>query len=108
MPNLKVFVDNTALPKGLPLAARAELRDVLVDQLGVPEAACQIAVIAVQGLPDQPAANIEISLMPHPERTADALSDLGKALQSVVLSHVDAHSAFRCTLLDSSKYASIK
>ncbi|MEL6463642.1 MAG: hypothetical protein AAFQ58_01635 [Pseudomonadota bacterium] len=108
MPNLKVFVDDEALPRGLPAAGRNELRQVLIEHLNVPLAACQVAVVPVQGLPDQPLANIELSIMQHPDRTKEALSHLGAALQAVMRSHADVHSAFRCTLINPEAYVAMK
>ena len=108
MPNLKVYIDRDVRDGGLPVEARKDLRNVLIDRLGAPPAACQIAVLPVQGLPDQPAANIELALMPGPERTVEVLTELGQALQSVIRQHAEVDSAFRCTLLDPESYVTLK
>jgi hypothetical protein len=78
MPNVKLYVDETLLPgcrAGL-IAALPGLRTMLCDALKVDVAACQFAVIPVIAMPDLPRVNVEMHILPHPDRTKDGLKSL--------------------------------
>lgn len=71
MPNLKIFVDEALLPERRAALTQAlgPIRALLCRELAVPPAACQLAVVPVIALPDQPPVNAELHILPRPERT---------------------------------------
>lgn len=86
MPNAKLYVDQSIWPgcQADLTAALAPMRAILCRDLAVPAAACQLAIVPVWGLADQPAVNVELSILPRPERTGEMLRALGAALQGLI------------------------
>jgi hypothetical protein len=110
MPNVKLFVDETqygAVRQDLA-ALLPELRSMLCAALWVELAACQLAVIPVQGLPDQPPINAELFLLPKAERTPAVLRAAALDLQARLLAATGLHAAVRIALLDPASYIALK
>lgn len=110
MPNAKLYVDHSVwsenqaeLHGSLP-----EFREILCQRLNVAPNACQLALIPVYGLADQPAINIELHIMPHPERTRDLLETLGGDLQAMIGDLADCPCAVRIATLDRQTYVALK
>lgn len=111
MPNLKLFADDRLMrEQGAALrAALPELRALLCRDLAVGPAACQIALLAVAGLPGQPPVNVEMQIMPGEDRTPDAIHTLARRIR-VLLSPCIGGSdvAVRISLLDAQSYMALK
>jgi hypothetical protein len=110
MPNVKIYVDadiydihKIALSQTL-----LSLRGIVVSHLKVPESACQFALVPVGALKDQPAVNVEMHIMPHSDRTQEALVTMGRAIQRALHEVIGAPVAFRCTQLDPATYVALK
>ena len=110
MPNVKIFVDEDLY------AARSDqirailpvLRDALCAQLGVPPAACQLAVLPVMGLPDQHLANMEYQYLATPSRTPDAIRAASAHFRSLMTEALGCALAVRATPLDPETYVALK
>ncbi|MBC2834608.1 hypothetical protein [Paragemmobacter straminiformis] len=110
MANVKFFID-AALMREKDAALDgllAQTRALLCARLDIPEAACQFVAIGVRSLADQPAVNIEISLLPKPDRTAEKLRSLCEDARDIATRILSAHTAVRCAQLDAATYIAIK
>lgn len=111
MPNLKVYVDEAvwAERQDALAAALAPVRSMLCERLKVDASACQLALLPVRGLQDQPLVNAEIFVLPTPERTRDVLEAVCRTLRDR-LSEAGggARTAVRCNGLDPQFYFAIK
>lgn len=93
MPNVKIYVDETLLPgcrDGL-FAALPPLRAMLCAELNVQIPACQFAILPVMAMPDLPRVNVELQILPHPDRTPERLSSLAQAVQAQVNAVTGTH-----------------
>jgi len=111
MPNVKLFVDETLWPERSDAfrAALPPMRELLCRELNVPVAACQIAIVPVWGMDDQPQLNIELSILPRPERTRAKLEALGGDLRTLFTPVVgEARIAVRFSALDPETYVALK
>ncbi|MGB0661491.1 MAG: hypothetical protein ACPGNV_15105 [Mangrovicoccus sp.] len=108
MPNLKLFVDRSAPASANLGETLGPLRDLLCQKLDVPPAACQLAVVEVIGLADQPQINAELHIMPGPARTRELLSSLATEIQSVLAEFCDVSVAVRIAQLDPETYVALK
>jgi hypothetical protein len=110
MPNVNIHIDHGLLLKVGPAvdAALAPLRDLLCERFAVSAAACQLAVIAVRGLPDQPQVNLELSILPRPERTRDRVTAVCAEVQALMTQAAGMHVAVRCAQLDPETYVALK
>lgn len=110
MPNVKIYVDE-AVYKAHTAAltvALLPLRDIVSEHLEAPHSACQLALISILGLSDQPAVNVEISIMPRSNRTKETLESMGAELQRLLGDITKKSVAFRCAQLDPSTYVTLK
>lgn len=110
MPNLKIYVDEALLPgcrAGLT-AAMHPLRDLLCQELNVTVAACQFAILPVIAMPDLPRVNVELHILPHPERTRDRLTRLAEVIQSQIGSVTETRTAVRIATLSPEAYVALK
>jgi hypothetical protein len=110
MPNVKFYVDETVLPgcrAGL-IAALPGLRATLCDTLKVEDAACQFAILSVIAMPDLPRVNVEMHLLPHPDRTQDMLKSLAVAVQSLIGAITGTRTAVRIATLVPDAYIALK
>lgn len=110
MPNAKLYVDQSVweIQHADFKQSLSKIREVLCQYLNVPPAACQLALIPVSGLLDQPVVNIELHIMPHPDRTKDLLLTLSGKLQEIVGSFVKGGCAVRVATLDPMTYVALK
>ncbi|MGA0542400.1 hypothetical protein [Neotabrizicola sp. VNH66] len=110
MPNVKFFVDEARYPavQADLSALLPELRDMLCTGFGVDRAACQLAVIPVLGLPDQPAINAELHLLPKPDRTRATIESMAGRLRDRVAGVTGLHVAVRIATLDAATYVALK
>ena len=108
MPNVKIYVEQAvydqqgaAIVAGLPM-----LREMLCAELSVDHAACQFAVMPVQGLMDQPLINIEMMILPRPDRTRDKITAVAHKMRAVFAD--SGHAAVRIAQLDPASYVALK
>lgn len=110
MPNVKIYVDESLYPGCQePLTASLRLiRDMLCAGLKVEAQACQLALIPVGVMSDLPRVNIEMSVMPRPDRRREAMIALCNNLRKLVEAATSAHVAMRVTTLDPETYIALK
>lgn len=110
MPNVKFFVDDRhgAGPRDALIALLPDLRAQFCAALEVEPAACQLAVIAVAGLADQPQINAELHLMPRATRPPELLRDLAQRLRAQVQAATGLSVAVRIAALDPASYIALK
>lgn len=110
MPNLKIFVDETLYPDCRTALAQAlgPIRDMLCKDLHVDVPACQFAVLAVGAMPDLPRVNVEMAILPRPERTRDVVLAVCGKLRAMVEDVTKTHVAVRVTALDPATYVALK
>ncbi len=110
MPNVKIFVDARLYPdcQAALAAALVPIRSMLCDALQVEVAACQFAVMAVGAMADLPPVNVEMAVLPRPERTRDAMLAVCGRLRDMVAEATRAHVAVRVTTLDPETYIALK
>ncbi|MTH33675.1 hypothetical protein GL279_03600 [Paracoccus limosus] len=110
MPNLKLYVDDSRYDEaraGLS-ALLPDLRQVLCEQLEVTPDACQLAVVPVLALPDQPGINAELHIMPRPSRTRERLEGVGETMRDMLAACSGLSVAVRIAQLDSATYVALK
>jgi hypothetical protein len=110
MPNVKSFVDDSLYP-GLrePLVqVLGPIRDMLCRDLSVDVAACQFAVMPVGAMPDLPRVNVEMAILPRPERTQELILSVCTKLRETVQAATRTHVAVRVTALDPTTYIALK
>jgi hypothetical protein len=110
MPNMKIYVDERIYPAcrdRLP-AALGPILDMLCRDLTVDLPACQLAVMPVLAMPDLPPVNVELQIMPHPDRTRAVLLAVCVKLREMVGAATGTHVAIRVTTLDPETYVALK
>lgn len=110
MPNVKIFVDESLYPSVRDPLARAlvPIRDMLCAELSVDVPACQFAVLPVVAMADLPRVNVEMSILPRPERTRERVLSVCGKLRELVENATRAHVAVRVTALDPETYIALK
>lgn len=110
MPNTKIFVDEDVWTERRTVFEEVlmPIRELLCDRLGVSTGACQLALIPVTGLADQPLVNIELMILPKPERTPDTIRVLCSELQAMLGEKAETHVAVRAAALDPETYVALK
>ena len=110
MPNVKIFVDDTLYPAiREPLGqALVPIREMLCADLQVDVPACQFAVMAVGAMPDLPRVNVEMAILPRPERTREVILSVCGKLRAMVEGATRTHVAVRVTALDPETYIALK
>lgn len=110
MPNLKIYVDETIFDGVRPHLSEAlePIRALLCDAFRVTPPACQLAVIRVLGMPDQPQINTELLILPHADRTDEAIRAAAERLRSLLVSVTGARVAVRIAQLDPVTYVALK
>ncbi|WEZ86260.1 hypothetical protein P6U16_27240 (plasmid) [Rhizobium sp. 32-5/1] len=109
MPNIKIYVDQ-GLPEDAQLGVRealVPLREIICRALKVESAACQLAILPAYGMADQP-VNVEVAILPKPDRTRPVLSDLAEKIQKSIADAVNRPVAVRLSVLDPATYISLK
>jgi hypothetical protein len=110
MPNVKVYVDETLLP-GCREALSAllhPLRALLCQSLNVEVSACQFAILPALVMADLPRVNVEMHILPHPDRTRDRLTALAQTVQVMIGEAVGTHAAVRIAMLVPEGYVALK
>lgn len=110
MPNVKIFVDETLYPDcKAPLAqALGPIREMLCRDLQVDIGACQFAVMPVGAMADLPRVNVEMAILPRPERTREVILSVCGKLRALVEAATRTHVAIRVTALDPETYIALK
>ena len=110
MPNVKIYVDDTLFPqcRDRLVAAMPPLRDLLCEGFQVDVPACQFAVIAVAAMPDLPRVNVEMAILPRPDRTRERIMALGRQIRSLLEEACGTHVALRVMALDPETYIAMK
>jgi hypothetical protein len=110
MPNVKIFVDDSLYPatRAAMAAALGPIRDMLCADLNVPVSACQFAVMPVLAMPDLPRVNVEIQILPRPERTRALVTEVCTRLRDLVQAATGTHVAVRASTLDPETYIALK
>lgn len=83
MPNLKIFVDESAGAEGKSRLANAlpSLREFLCRQLSVDPALAQLAIVPVLRADRSGVASCGNRILPSPQRTPEHLAATGEALR---------------------------
>ncbi len=110
MPNVKIFVEERLYPVVRePLAkALGPVREMLCAELAVDVPACQFAVMPVGAMADLPLVNVEMAILPRPERTRDRVLAVCGLLRDMIGSATGTHVAVRVTALDPETYVALK
>lgn len=110
MPNVKIYTDQTVWVRHAEdiSALLPPLRELLCRELKVGFHACQIVALPVHGLPDQADINIELHILPAPDRTRDVLTSLAEAMRDVLARATAAKIAVRIATLDPQTYVALK
>ncbi len=110
MPNVKIFVDDSLYPAiRAPLAqALGPIRDMLCRELAVDVPACQFAVLPVGAMPDLPRVNVEMAILPRPERTREVILSVCGQMRKMVEAATSTHVAVRVTALAPETYIALK
>lgn len=110
MPNVKIYAEEglaaeraEALREALP-----GLRELLCAELKVGPEACQIALMPVAGLPDQPPVNVELLILPRPDRDAGTIRSVAARVREIFTAASGAHTAVRVSQLDPETYVALK
>lgn len=110
MPNVKIYVDQSvhkerakALQDLLP-----RLREAVCEGLNAKPAACQIVVIPVYGMPDQPLANLEVHYLGTPARTTQIVRAACETFRDLLVEVIGSPVAVRATPLIPETYVSVK
>jgi len=110
LPNLKIFMDETAYcqHRKAMIQALEPLRDSICLHLGVPRSACQLAIIPVAAMADQPTINVEIQILPSADRSRTQIEAFGSQVIDILFSKTGVPIAFRCMQHDPSTYVTLK
>ncbi|MCX7288332.1 MAG: hypothetical protein NTW20_12470 [Rhodobacterales bacterium] len=110
MPNVKIYVDEGLYPacRERLVAALGPILDMLCADLAVDRPACQMAVMPVLAMPGLPPVNVELAIMPRPERTRVVLLGVCAKLRAMVGAATGGHVAIRVTTLDPETYIALK
>lgn len=110
MPNVKFFIDETRYPQVRQILAALlpDLRKLFCAALSVEPSACQIAVIPVLALPDQPQINAELHILPNPGRTPALIRQLAGDLRARLHEATGLSVAVRIATLDPTTYVALK
>lgn len=110
MPNVKIYVDDSLYGACRPALTQAlgPVRDLLCRDLQVDVSACQFAVMPVAAMPDLPRVNVEMAILPRPERTREVLLGVCTKLRALVEGATGTHVAVRVTALDPQTYIALK
>jgi len=110
MPNMKIYIDadRYAAAVGAVRNLLLPLRGMLCHELNVDVTACQFAVLEVLGLEDQPQINVEILILPRPERTRERIIEVCTLIRTMLVDATGLHVAVRSSMLDPETYVALK
>ena len=110
MPNVKIYIDETLLPDCRTALAEAllPLRTMLCAALSVEVGACQFAILTALVMPDLSRVNVEMHILPHPDRTRVKLTALAEQVQFHIAAATGLHAAVRIATLAPEGYVALK
>ncbi|MGB8814641.1 MAG: hypothetical protein WCC57_15800 [Paracoccaceae bacterium] len=110
MPNVKIYVEEAlfADKRAALTAAMKPIRDLLCADFQVDIPACQLAMLSVVAMPDLPLINVEMQILPRPERTRDAVLSVCRHLRQLVEEVAGCPVAIRVSHLDPETYIALK
>ena len=110
MPNLRLSIDRDAPAdvRARLAAGLVDVRAILIDRLPAERAACQLAVVEVAALPDQPGINAELFVLPNAQRTRARLEEVGAALRDHLHALTGLTVAVRIAHLDPDTYVAVR
>jgi len=110
VPNVKIYVEEQVFAdrRTALTAALQPIRDMLCADLKVDISACQFAVLPVVAMPDLPLVNVEMFILPRPERTREAVLAVCHTLREMVQAATGVHVAIRVMHLDAATYIALK
>lgn len=110
MPNMKIYVDSELHGQAVAKirGILQPLRTMLCRELEVDVTACQLVVLEVVGLEDQPPVNAEILVLPRPERSRERMTEVCKMIREALAGATGLHVAVRSGMLDPKTYVALK
>lgn len=110
MPNVKIYVEETlfAQKRAALEAQLLPMRDLLCAEFQVDVQACQFAVLPVMAMSNLPLVNIEMQILPRPERTRDVVLSVCQTLRQMVQRATGVHTPIRVSHLDPATYIALK
>lgn len=110
MPNVKIYVEEQVFAerRASLAAALQPIRDMLCADLKVEIAACQFAVLPVMAMADLPLVNVEMFILPRPERTREVVLAVCQSLREMLQAATGVHVAIRVSHLDPATYIALK
>lgn len=110
MPNVKLYIEAGLGTERLSSAQASlpRLRELLCRELNVDQSACQLAVVVVHGLQDQPLVNAEMLILPRAERTRERIIEVCAMVQSLLTDTIGFKTAVRSSMLDDATYIALK
>lgn len=110
VPNVKIYVDDVLFSVCRDRLANAlgAIRDMLCRELTVEVPACQFAVMPVLAMPDLPRVNVEMHIMPKPDRSREKVLAVAATLRQMVQDTTGTHVAIRVMALDPETYIALK
>jgi hypothetical protein len=110
VPNVKIYVDDALFPECRDRLANAlgPIRGMLCRELTVEVPTCQFAVMPVLAMPDLPRVNVEMQIMPKPDRSREKVLAVATKLRGMVQAATGTHVAIRVMALDPETYVALK
>lgn len=110
MPILKIHIDFDLHPEAAAAIRTGlqPLRAMLCRELAVDVSACQISVVNIYGLEDQPQVNTEMFVLPRPERTRERMTEVCHLIRDTLADATGLHVAVRSNMLDAQTYVAVK
>ncbi|AVH45389.1 hypothetical protein [Agrobacterium tumefaciens] len=110
MPNMKIYIDADRNSEAVAAVRNVlrPLRVMLCRELDVGVTACQFAVVNVFGLGDQAQVNVEILILPRPERTRDRIIEVCTLIRAMVADATGLQVVVRSSFLDPETYVAMK
>ena len=110
MPNVKIYVEEQVFAdrRSALTAALKPIRDMLCTAFQVDISACQFAVMPVVAMADLPLVNVEMFILPRPERTREVVLSVCQRLREIMQVAAGVHVAIRVSHLDPASYIALK
>lgn len=90
------------------VALLPHLREMICALLKVPAGNCQLALLPVAGLPDQPALAMELSIMPKADRTRAVLENVAESLRAAMAERIGCPAVVRIEQLNPETFVMAK
>ncbi|MBI1218977.1 MAG: hypothetical protein GC186_10555 [Rhodobacteraceae bacterium] len=110
MPNVKIYVEEAvfAEQRAALIEALPSIRALLAEGFNVDVPAFQFAVMPVVAMPDLPLINVELHILPKPERTRAAVLAVCADLRALIEGVAGCRAAIRVMTLDPETYIALK